>query len=196
MIRAGGQSNRQIADHFGVSIHTVYTWKERLKRQGGVEATLRRVVPLALTSGQRQTISTLLQEGALVHGFPDVTSTTPRVRELIGHALGVWYHVDHVRKVLHLLGFSPQKPGQGAFEQNEQAVRTWVQTTRPEVEKKVGQGAMLVYLDKVGFSLKGVLRRTWAKRGRRPWCVFLPAGRSALRLAPSRLEANFSSRPK
>jgi len=47
MIQADGQSNRQIADHFGVLIHTVYTWKEQLKRQGGVESTLRRVVPLA-----------------------------------------------------------------------------------------------------------------------------------------------------
>ena len=31
--QAGGHANKQIADHFGVSSHTVYTWKERLKRQ-------------------------------------------------------------------------------------------------------------------------------------------------------------------
>lgn len=135
-ILAGGQSNQQIADHFGVSVHTVYTWKERLKRQGGLEATPATGRPARLTLEQQQTISTLLQEGALMHGFPDPTWTTPRVRELIGHTLGVWYHVDHVRKVLHRLGFSPQKPGKGALEQNEQALRTWVQTTRPEVEKK------------------------------------------------------------
>ena len=35
-------------------------------------------------------------------------------------------------------------------------------------------GATLVYLDEVGFSLKGVLRRTWAKRGKTP-VVRLPA---------------------
>lgn len=36
------------------------------------------------------------------------------------------------------------------------------------------QGATLVYLDEVGFSLKGVLRRTWARRGKTP-IVRLPA---------------------
>ncbi|WP_205684195.1 IS630 family transposase [Deinococcus sp. LM3] len=174
MIQAGGHTNQQIADHFGVSIHTVYTWKERLKRQGGLEATPTTGRPARLTPEGQQKISTLLQEGALAHGFPDSTWTTARVREVIGRHLDVWYHVDHVRKVLHRLGFSPQKPGKGALEQNEEAVRTWVQTTRPGVEKKIAQGATLVYLDEVGFSLKGVLRRTWAKRGKTP-VVRLPA---------------------
>ena len=41
-------------------------------------------------------------------------------------------------------------------------------------KKKVAQGATLVYLDEVGFSLKGVLRRTWAQRGKTP-VVRLPA---------------------
>lgn len=136
MMQAGGHTNQQIADHFGVSIHTVYTWKERLKRQGGLEATPTTGRPARLTPEGQQKLSTLLQEGALAHGFPDATWTTARVREVIGRHLGVWYHVDHVRKVLHRLGFSPQKPGKGALEQNEEAVRTWVQTTRPGVEKK------------------------------------------------------------
>ena len=34
MIQGGGHANKQIADYFGVFIHTIYTWKERLKRQG------------------------------------------------------------------------------------------------------------------------------------------------------------------
>lgn len=136
VMQAGGQSNQQIADQFGVSIHTVYTWKERLKRQGSLNATPTPGRTARLTSEQQQTLCTLLQEGALAHGFPDLTWTTPRVREVIGRHFSVWYHVDHVRKLLHRLGFSPQKPGKGALEQNEQAVQTWVQTTRPEVEKK------------------------------------------------------------
>jgi len=61
LIRAGGKSNQQIASHFGVSIHTVYTWKERLKRQGGLEATPATGRPACLTLGQQQTISTFLQ---------------------------------------------------------------------------------------------------------------------------------------
>jgi len=135
MIQAGDTPNQQIADTFGVSIHTVYSWKERLRHQGGLEATPTTGRPSRLTSEQRQQLCTLLQEGARAHHFPDETWTTPRVRDLVGRQLGVWYHVDHVRKLLHQLGFSLQRPQKGALEQNEQAVRTWVQTTRPEVKK-------------------------------------------------------------
>ena len=41
-------------------------------------------------------------------------------------------------------------------------------------KKKVAEGATLVYLDEVGFSLKGVRRRTWGTRGVTP-LVKLPA---------------------
>jgi len=36
----------------------------------------------------------------------------------------------------------------------------------PEGRKKVAPSATLVYLDEVGFSSKGVVRRTWAPKGK------------------------------
>lgn len=41
-------------------------------------------------------------------------------------------------------------------------------------EKKIAEGATVVYVDEVGFSLKGVRRRTWSTRGVTP-LVTLPA---------------------
>lgn len=140
VIQAGRTTNQQIADQFGVSIHTVYTWKERLKTQGGLEARSTPGRPSRLSAEQQEQICTLLEEGADVYGFPDPSWTAPRLRDVIGRVLGVWYHPDHVRKLLYQLGFTPQKPSKGALEQNEQAVRTWVQTTRPALEKKGGAG--------------------------------------------------------
>jgi putative transposase len=139
VIQAGEHRNQEIAYQFGVSIHTVYTWKERLRRQGGVESTVTTGRPSRLSATQLERLGTLLQEGALTHGFPDATWTTPRVRDLIGRQWDVWYHQDHVRKLLHRLGFSPQRPGKAALEQSEQAVQTWVQITHPAVKKK-GRG--------------------------------------------------------
>ena len=46
--------------------------------------------------------------------------------------------------------------------------------SRRSWEKKVAEGATLVYLDEVGFSLKGVRRRTWSTKGVTP-LVKLPA---------------------
>ncbi|WP_189012336.1 helix-turn-helix domain-containing protein, partial [Deinococcus malanensis] len=35
-IARGTHKNQQIADHFGGSVHTVYSWKGRLKRNGSL----------------------------------------------------------------------------------------------------------------------------------------------------------------
>ncbi|AFD27327.1 hypothetical protein DGo_PB0058 (plasmid) [Deinococcus gobiensis I-0] len=45
---------------------------------------------------------------------------------------------------------SGSRPGQNRW------IRSW--------GKKVAQGAILLYLDEVGFSPKGVRRRTWSTR--------------------------------
>ncbi|GGR23722.1 hypothetical protein GCM10008957_39500 [Deinococcus ruber] len=100
------------------------------------------------------------------------TRTTRRVRDLIGQAFGVWYHSDHVRKLLQQLGFSPQMPDGRAAERNELRIASWRAQVAPELEKKVAEGATLVYLDEVGFALKGVRRRTWAPRGETPLVTF------------------------
>ncbi|UBV44505.1 winged helix-turn-helix domain-containing protein (plasmid) [Deinococcus taeanensis] len=81
-------------------------------------------------------LGTLLQEGARAFGCLEDTWTTSRVREVIGRRFDVWSHPDHVRKLFRRLGFSPQRPSTGALEQDETAVRIWLQTTRPVVEKK------------------------------------------------------------
>lgn len=138
-INAGQHKHQEIADHFGISLRTVETWKERLKKQGHWSATVSTGRPRQMTEEQREQLRALLQEGPQAHGFADPTWTTPRVREVLG-LLGIWYHRDHVRKVLHGLGWTPQKPESRALERDEKRVMTWVETVRPEVEKKGGPG--------------------------------------------------------
>ncbi|MDK2014773.1 IS630 family transposase [Deinococcus sp. 43] len=171
----GGQHSQQaIAQHFGVSVHTVSNWKKRLKRTGSLQATVTTGRPSRLTATQLEQVRTLLREGALHHGFPDPTWSTRRVADLIGRHFDVWYHPDHVRRMLRQLGFTPQMPDGRAAERNELRIASWKEQVAPELEKKVAQGATLVYLDEVGFSLKGVRRRTWSTRGATP-LVILPA---------------------
>ena len=135
-IKRGTYKNQEIADHFGVSVHTVYTWKARLKQNGSLQATVARGASSRLTPAQREQLRTLLQDGALHHGFPDETWTTKRVTELIGRHFDVWYHHDHVRKVLRKLGFTPQMPDGRAAERNELRIASWREQVLPELEKK------------------------------------------------------------
>nr|WP_221284512.1 IS630 family transposase [Deinococcus humi] len=173
-LQQGTWLQQDIAQHFGVSVHTVSNWKKRLKRTGSLQATVTTGRPSRLTATQLEQVRTLLREGALQHGFPDATWTTRRVTDLIGRHLDVWYHRDHVRRILRQLGFTPQMPDGRAAERHELRIASWKEQVAPELEKKVAEGATLVYLDEVGFSLKGVRRRTWATRGVTP-LVTLPA---------------------
>ena len=135
-IGRGSRKNQEIADHFGVSVHTVYSWKARLKTKGTLQATIAKGPLSRLSPEQDEQLRTLLREGALAHGFADVTWTTRRVCELIGRTFDVQYHHDHVRHILRRLGYTPQMPDGRAAERNELRVASWREQVAPELKKK------------------------------------------------------------
>jgi putative transposase len=135
-LRCGTHSHHEIAKHFGVSVHTVANWNGRLKRNGSLQATVTSGRPSRLTPGQHDQLRTLLREGAVHHGFPDDTWSTRRVADVIGRHFEVWYHQDHVRKILRRLGFTPQMPDGRAAERNELRIASWKEQVEPELKKK------------------------------------------------------------
>jgi transposase len=48
----------------------------------------------------------------------------------------VRYHVDHVGRLLHSLGWSPQKPQRRAIERNEEKIQQWIKVDWPRIKKK------------------------------------------------------------
>lgn len=136
LLATGEVNLKAIAETLGVSESTVRTWKQRLRERGSLQATRACGPPPRLSPEQRTQLGELLRAGPLAAGYPDARWTTSRVREVIGAHFDVWYHADHVRKLLHQLGFSPQQPEQRAVERDEQAIQTWVEHTLPRLEKK------------------------------------------------------------
>ena len=61
--------------------------------------------------------------------------TCPRVSWLIQRQFGVHYHAAHVSRVLHGLGFSPQRPTRRALERDEERIRAWIEQDWPRVKK-------------------------------------------------------------
>lgn len=135
-LHRGTHSHGEIADYFGVSVFTVRNWVKRLKHSGTLQATVTTGRPSRLTATQHEQLRTLLREGARHHGFPDETWTTRRVTDVIGRHFDVWYHHDHVRKLLRQLGFTPQMPDGRAAERNELRIASWREQVAPELEKK------------------------------------------------------------
>ena len=61
--------------------------------------------------------------------------TCARVQQVIEEKFGVTYHVDHVGRLLHSLGFSPQRPQRRARERNEAAIEHWRRYDWPRIKK-------------------------------------------------------------
>jgi transposase len=66
----------------------------------------------------------------MTQGHPPV-----KVARLIAQCFCVHYHVDHVGRLLHSLGWSPQKPSRRAIERDEGGIRQWIKQTWPALKK-------------------------------------------------------------
>lgn len=55
--------------------------------------------------------------------------------QVIEQRFGATYHVDHIGRLLHSLGWSPRKPERWALERDEDAIRRWVKDQWRQVKK-------------------------------------------------------------
>ena len=98
-----------------------------------------------------------------------VLRTCRRVAALIQDRFGISYHFNHVGRLLHALGFSPQQPLRRARERGEEVIERWRREDWPRIKKKGRRlKASIVFLDETGFLLQPLKRRIWAARGMRP----------------------------
>ena len=133
----------EVAKRVGVDRRSVRRWKAaaRGKGEAGVKARPASGRPSKLSAKDKRKLERLLLKGPLAAGFGTDLWTCPRVAELIEQRLGVQYHVDHIGRLLHDLGWSPQKPARRAIERDEDEIRRWVREDWPRVKKTPGGAA-------------------------------------------------------
>ena len=127
----------EVAKRVGVDRRSVRRWKAAARRRGeaGVKAKPTPGRPAKLTAAHKRRLEVLLLKGAQAAGFETDLWTCLRVAEVVQRRFGVSYHVDHVGRLLHELGWSPQLPTRHAVERDEAAIRRWVHPTWPRVKK-------------------------------------------------------------
>jgi transposase len=128
---------REIARAVGVSLSSVKRWKVAWQT-GGVNALAAKPHPpraTKLSEKQKQQLVKLLLAGPRSAGFRTDLWTCARVAALVRKQFCVKYHPDHLGRILHNLGFSPQKPRQVAREQDPQAVERWRKHDWPRIKK-------------------------------------------------------------
>jgi transposase len=137
-------SMADVALVIGVSLSSVKRWKKAF-RLGGAAALEPKPSPgrpSKLTSPQRERLRQRLLAGPRAAGFSTELWTCARVAELVRREFGVSYHPDHVGRILHHLGFSPQKPQRRAAERNEPAIERWRSQDWPRIKKRPGDGGL------------------------------------------------------
>jgi transposase len=132
-----GHAPVEVARIVGCDRRSVRRWKAAF-RKGGGEAIRARPSPgrpPRLDEKDQRRLEEALLKGAKAAGFPTDLWTCPRVAQLILDRFGLRYHVDHIGRLLHALGWSPQKPQRRAVERDEEEIRRWIKEEWPRVKK-------------------------------------------------------------
>jgi transposase len=138
---AEGLTPVEVARRVGVDRRSVRRWKAA-HRTGGRQALKAKPVPgrpPKLSHEDKDRLESMLLAGARAAGFASDLWTCRRVVELLSERLGVEYHPGHVSRLLHAMGWSPQKPQRRAVERQEELIQTWVKRDWPRIKKKPGE---------------------------------------------------------
>lgn len=128
----------EVARMIGVDRRSVRRWKAAYREGGvdGVAAVKASGRPPKLEPEERERLARIILQGARAEGFSTDLWTCPRVVRVIRKHFGVDYHPDHVGRILHALGFTPQKPQRRAAERDEEAIARWIRRDWGPAKKK------------------------------------------------------------
>ena len=128
-----------VAGILGVDRRSVRRWNATHRKKGekGIQAKQASGRPPKLDSKDIRKLEKALLKGSKKAGFPTDLWTCPRIAQLILSLFGVNYHVDHIGRMLHDLGWSPQKPERRAIERNETRIKEWIKVDWPRIKKKL-----------------------------------------------------------
>ena len=132
-----GNSLNEVGRQIGCNPSSVMRWRDA-RRRGGARALEVRFSPgrpWKLDPAQRKRLVRLLLKGPMAQGYRTNLWTTARIAELVERQFGVRYHPDHIGRLMHSLGGSPQKPERRALERDDEEIERWKQKDWPRIKK-------------------------------------------------------------
>ena len=139
-----GTSVINIAENLGVTRGSVNRWLQWYNVCGldGLRTGDRSGRPPRLTTEQRSKLVALIEAGPLACRFDTGIWTGPMIGELIRRQYGVTYHVHHIPRMLHSLGFSVQRPRKRLARADAEKQEIWVTKRLPAIKKKRGHAVV------------------------------------------------------
>jgi len=91
--------------------------------------------PGALSETQRVTLADIVESGPVAYGLDTGIWTSPMIARIIKEEFAITYDPGHVRKILHGLGFSIQRPRRVLARADAAAQDRWHRYTYPNRKK-------------------------------------------------------------
>ena len=132
-----GRTPPQIADLLEVHRTRVHAWVRNWNEYGeeGIKEGHRSGRPCELIPAQRQQFHDIVESGPVAYGLSTGVWTSPILASVIKEEFGVEYHPGHVRKLLHYLGCSVQRPTTRLVQADPKAQNKWIRYTYPNLKK-------------------------------------------------------------
>ena len=92
--------------------------------------------PSSLSEKQYIHLEDIIDSGPIAYGFTSAVWTSPMISEIIYQEYNVNYHPGHVRKLLHKLDYSVQRPKRILINADETQRNRWRRYTYPNIKKK------------------------------------------------------------
>lgn len=129
-----GRTKYWVAKHFNVSFPAAGEWHRRWK--DGTLAARKPGKKEKLSYEQKRDLSNMLLKNPTVYGYATQLWTLERITSVVHKELNVSYRPRSLSHMLHMLGFSCQKPERRAKERNEKRIAEWKRAAWPALLKK------------------------------------------------------------
>ncbi len=135
-----GHTPPQIADLLQVHRTRVHAWISNWNQYGaeGIKEGHRSGRPSELSGAQREQLHDIVESGPVAYGLNTGVWTSPVLADVIHEEFEVTYHPGHVRKLLHQLGCSVQRPTTRLVQADPKEQNKWIRYTYPNLKKKPG----------------------------------------------------------
>jgi len=142
LLNAEGRTSGELARLLKAPRSKVSLWLSNYETHGveGLLEGYRSGRPPRLSEPQRVALTDILESGPVAYGFESGIWTSPRVARVIEEEFGIAYHPGHVRKLLHRIGFSVQRPRRVLARADVAEQDRWHRRTYPNLKKKPKPG--------------------------------------------------------
>ncbi|HOY65085.1 MAG TPA: IS630 family transposase [bacterium] len=167
-----GESPEDVVRTLGFCRATIYNWLAKY-REGGMDSLKAKPLsgrPPKLEGKHLQWLyKTIASKNPLQLDFEYALWTRDMIGELIERKYGLRLSKVSVGRLLKKLGFSPQKPLRRAYQQDAEAVKTWLEVEYPKIKEMAKKkNADIYFCDEASVRSDYHSGTTWALKGKTP----------------------------